>query len=482
MPAFRAMASYPSQVAKARIANSASCFAFLAFSVIWVLVCIPILLILIPVASGFGLMVRIAIVLLPLAGLWIALWGGAGRKAAGIALLMLILVLTDLSIRRRAFSDTSLDAQNLVKLSVWGLGLLVAVLNWRHLRVALSAGPSRWLLLLASWCIFTATYSPIPMYTFGAGVAFVAMVTFAAVVRQLIDARTVLLWSLGALATLCLLSLVMYVVLPDRSMAQMEGGTIFRLAGPFGSPNNLGRVAAITLLLLYWSVRSGYLSWRSFSAILVLAVAVSCLFLSQSRTASGACLGAVAIIEGLRHRRFAFVALVLAGLTALAMSLAEVGLADVAEVVTRTGRSKELVTLTGRTAIWNYALTEIAKEPWFGVGFAATKYTMPLGFRTAWGWTSTSAHNLWLQVWLTTGLVGVFLLMAAVISQARYAIRHKDVVSGSLLLFILILGMAEPGPAGPAPNILTVVWAIWCAGRIDDPAAPRKRENEAANR
>ncbi|MEZ5643423.1 MAG: hypothetical protein R3E70_15585 [Burkholderiaceae bacterium] len=62
--------------------------------------------------------------------------GGGGTKAI-TALLVVIVIVSDLSLRRRDLSDTSLDPQNVVKLAIWGLGLLVTVINWKDFHRAL---------------------------------------------------------------------------------------------------------------------------------------------------------------------------------------------------------------------------------------------------------------------------------------------------------------------------------------------------------
>lgn len=436
---------------------------FLAAACTWLTLCFVFLVLLIPVGSVFGLAVRTVIALAPLFALAILIGGAVGARVALLTLLVLMFVMTDLSIRQRALTDTSLDAQNVVKLAVWGLGLLVAVFHRDALRRALSGTPHMWLLLFALWCTATALYSPIPMYTLGGGIAFVAMVLFAIVVRSRMPDALVLKAGLYTFGCLTWLALAMYLAIPDRAMAAMEGGSIMRLAGPFGSPNNLGRIAAIALLMCTWSLLTRTHRLTSPGLVLVSVGAIACLYLSQSRTAGLAFCLSVLVLLAIRRASWAFGLLALTAAAALVWSLLDIRIDDVAALVSRTGHVSELTTMTGRTTIWQFVWGEIQKEPLLGYGFASTKYTIPLGYRDYWGWTTASAHNMWLQVWMTTGLVGVVLLAAALLSQVLYCWRTEDVVSASLLIFVLILGLAEGSALGPAPNVLTVVWALWMA-------------------
>lgn len=429
----------------------------------WVVICLLVFVVLAPPTDMLETIVRLGIVIAPLGAWAMVLSGIGGRRPGLLTLLVLMLLLTDISLRRRAFSDTSLDPQNLVKIAVWGMGLVVALFHLARVRSLLVGTPWMWMLILALWCTATAVYSPIPAYSLGAGISFISMVLFGVVVREAVDDRALLKAALAALGALVWISLLMYVAVPDRAMALMEGGGILRLAGPFGSPNNLGRVAAIALLICTWAIAAGVYTLRSPLLLATALAAVACLVLSQSRTATLALVASVALVFVLRRLPWLLIAMVVVVMALLGMSLLELRLTDIAALVSRTGHASEITTMTGRTDIWSFILGEIRKEPLFGTGFASTKYTMPLGYRTFWGWTTTSAHNVWLQTWVTTGLIGVVLMACVLTSQLRHALRVKDYACSSILAFILILGMAEPGPFGPAPNLLTLVWAVWVA-------------------
>lgn len=67
-------------------------------------------------------------------------------------------------------------------------------------------------------------------------------------------------------------------------------------------------------------------------------------------------------------------------------------------------------TLTGRTDIWNGIVTSISQRPWLGYGYGVY-WLDPLGssyyVRLSLEWGIPSAHNGWLETWLSVGAVGV---------------------------------------------------------------------------
>lgn len=436
----------------------------LVLSCVWLTLCFLLLVLLIPTASVAGLLFRLAIACLPIALLWVLYFAGQSRPVFMTALLIAIVVVTELSARNRALSDVSADPQNMVKLAIWGTGLLVALLNWRHLRAAMREPPVALLLLLSLWFTLTAVYSPIRTYSFGAGVAFLSVVAFGAVARRVVPGSMLLKGVLGALTIMLCISLVMYVLVPQRAMALMEGGNILRLAAPFGSPNSLGRVAATVILLGLVSWWAGALQWRSPLLVLGVPAALACLYLSQSRTAMLALVAALAIVYLLGRPVRVLLAGLLLTVAAMAIVLTGFDIKEIAALLSRSGRISEVTTLTGRTEIWAFVWGEIKQAPWFGYGNASTKYYLPLLYHTFWGWTTTHAHNMWLQIWFTTGLVGVSLLAATFVAQFRSARRRHDLVSLAVLVFVFVIGMAEAGHIDGAPSVLTVVWAVWLAG------------------
>ncbi len=83
-------------------------------------------------------------------------------------------------------------------------------------------------------------------------------------------------------------------------------------------------------------------------------------------------------------------------------------------------------TLTGRTDIWEALFTQIKDHPWFGHGYAVfwLDETGPAFWvRQRTEWLVPTAHNGWLETWLSIGLVGVVLFAIAYVSTLIAALR-----------------------------------------------------------
>ncbi|VAV88809.1 hypothetical protein MNBD_ALPHA06-105, partial [hydrothermal vent metagenome] len=103
-------------------------------------------------------------------------------------------------------------------------------------------------------------------------------------------------------------------------------------------------------------------------------------------------------------------------------------------------------TLTGRTDIWIALFDQIRERPWFGHGYAVfwlDEAGPAFWVRQRTEWLVPSAHNGWLETWLSIGLLGVaFFAMAymgALISAFRQLLRGQSAYWAlvSVLIFLL---------------------------------------------
>ena len=105
-------------------------------------------------------------------------------------------------------------------------------------------------------------------------------------------------------------------------------------------------------------------------------------------------------------------------------------------------------TFTGRNDIWEFALDHIAQRPFVGFGYQAFWGTSELVnswiWTESWGYRASDAHNGYLNIAVTTGLVGLALALGWVFVQPF--IDH----------------VRTPKPADPALNMMFV--QIWLFG------------------
>jgi exopolysaccharide production protein ExoQ len=408
--------------------------------------------------QGYGLAAMlVAFIVVPAIGLWCVAQAGARGGGFLLVIVLAVVLVSDLSVRGAA---RGIDAQSAVKFALWVSGLLLLPWRWQVVKSAAGDVPTLALLLFGGWALVSTAYSITPLYTFAAALGYLGMAVIAVVFATTFDAGRGLLWVTSALLALSGASLVLYAVAPDVAMVAYENAAVLRLGGIFGNANQVGEIAALALLL-------GFVAWfdlrarRGWLLLLVAApVCAACLLLSQSRSSM---LGLAAGVAVVVLRRFPLLLLPAIGTTAALGAIVHVypNAVDVLiGLVARSGNVAQVTTLTGRTEIWQFVLSAIAKAPVLGYGFASTKELIPAGHAFAYGWTTTSAHNLWLQAWVTTGAVGLLLIVISQLAALKALVGKPLAVRDGVLAFVLFTGPLEAGPVGPTVSTLTFVW-LW---------------------
>ncbi|MCB0129059.1 MAG: hypothetical protein KDE58_42625, partial [Caldilineaceae bacterium] len=220
---------------------------------------------LVPYQSYTSAALLIAVVLLPAVAIWVVTNAGVNGGGALAAMGLLVVLLSDWTVRGGA--DRDLDLQSVTKFAIWASGVILLI--WRSSIVVQTARhlPSISLLAFGVWAVFSAAYSVSPLYSAAAGVAFIGIWMISTTLAVTASERLGLLVITLALLSGMVISLLLYLAFPDRVMVPMEGGTVLRLAGIFGSPNGMGRAAALALLT---SLMLCYLLPRSRAALLML--------------------------------------------------------------------------------------------------------------------------------------------------------------------------------------------------------------------
>ncbi|RNC73208.1 MAG: O-antigen ligase family protein [Desulfuromonadales bacterium] len=397
-----------------------------------------------------------------LAAVLAVLYAGVQGRSWAISLYFLVVAFTiDAMLRRRGLTDTGMDSQTIFKLLVWGGAFLVGVMNFAHIKRALEAASAlRWMLAFALWCLFSTVYSIAPAYTFGGGFAFVALICFVAVAVQTIGPERLALSVIHACGLLTISAVILYIVMPSAAVSLLEGGSIARLAGLTGSPNNLGRAAAIALFFIYCAVRSKQVTLRRPDIIAIIIASVACLVLSWSRTSIIALVLSIGVLMVRRRVLLSVWGAAAVSALLLVLVMADFNWDTLVRVISRRGSLHELTTFTGRTAIWDYTWGAFLKEPLLGYGYGSTKMLLPSGFRTVFGWTTTSAHNMVLQTLVTTGLIGAVPVVAALLLQVRDFFKRPHDLADGIFILVLYSGLFEAGAVGVAPNLLTIIWLI----------------------
>ncbi|HLO78412.1 MAG TPA: O-antigen ligase family protein [Magnetospirillum sp.] len=385
-----------------------------------------------------------------------------GDSWAFIVALALLMFLTDSNFRARAWNDKSVDAQVLVKGLVWlGCGM-VGVIRVSARGWLLGRPPVIFAGALVVLMALSAMWSPTPLYTIQSAVAYGWMLLFGLAAATVLDERQVLqAVALGAglivLPSLAIAPFAMGLTPPSPGST----GEPDRLRGLTDHPIPLAEVSALfTFAVAALALRAR--GWGRLGLWLLMAAGIATAAMTQSRIPPLAMVASV--FAFLAYRRGGWLLMVptltvtIGGVLLLeAMGgFAAMLPPDLLSLISRSGHSVEILSLSGRLDIWPYVLDRIAEAPLLGHG-AASGMMLFKGFVR---WKITHAHNLYLQSLLYLGVVGFALLMGVLLCQMRVFLRAPSPVRDILVLYIVLKGLTEQSILSNMPSGTVAVWMV----------------------
>lgn len=210
--------------------------------------------------------------------------------------------------------------------------------------------------------------------------------------------RTMLRVIVGATATIALVSLIMYVALPQAySVNPARPG----LAGVSVHPNTLAPFLSIGLLLSFGLTSQSPREWlclRAAQGLLGLSLLLTFSMTTWLSTATG--IGLYSFFSANTYRR----GLIQLAIAATLMLGTLIGWQNVQAAAFETsGRD---ASLSGRDELWSIVLDEGQKHPLFGKGYGAF-WTEGKGRELVQTWNPRQSHNAYLDVWLDLGVLGL---------------------------------------------------------------------------
>ena len=385
-----------------------------------------------------------------------------GEKWAFILALALLMLMTDANFRARAWNDKSVDTQVLIKGLIWlGCGMVglarLAAHGWMVTRP-----PVVFALLLVVIMGISALWAPTPLYTVQSAVAYGWMLLFGVAAATVLDERDLLkAVALGAglivLPSLAIAPFAMGLTPPSPGST----GEPDRLRGLTDHPIPLAEVAALftfAVTALALKAHGG----RRLALWLLVAVGLVTAALTQSRIPPLAMLASVLGFVAYRKGGWLLMVPTLTVVIGTVLLLEAMGgfaamlPADLLSLVSRSGHSVEILSLSGRLDIWPYVIDRIAEAPLLGHG-AASGMMLFKGFVR---WKITHAHNLYLQALLYLGVVGFVLLMGVLVCQFRLFLRRPSPVRDILVLYIMLKGLTEQSILSNMPSGTVAVWMV----------------------
>ncbi|MEM7064911.1 MAG: O-antigen ligase [Cyanobacteria bacterium P01_B01_bin.77] len=301
------------------------------------------------------------------------------------------------------------------------------VLRWKKVVYVFQQSP--WVLLLFLFPPISLLWSVDPGITFQRSIAIVG----SGLLGVYLASRFTLKQQLYLLALTCgiivVLSGAYALLLPKYGI--MGGVHTGAWRGIYTHKNTLGKVmvlCATTFLLLLGSDKR-----LRVLAVLGLAASIILLVLSASKTAMINCLVMVLVIGIIHVLRLYYKVMVVAlvGIvTVIGFGLLWTAV-NAEDILLSLGKD---VTLTGRTDIWQFALSKIQERPLLGYGYQAFWQGWGSEAQDAWlreGWRVPHAHNGFLDLALELGLIGLVCFLAIFVVTGMRRLRDVKVHVGS---------------------------------------------------
>ena len=253
----------------------------------------------------------------------------------------------------------------------------------------------------------------------------------------------------NALALFVFFSFIVLAIKPSMvTWSNYQGlipGLSLRFSGLSNHPNVMGPLMVVLLLLLFVKPFSN--SWIN---RIVWVLGLAGLLLAQSKTAWLATLAALTYLTYTNYRqqvaeRFfdfrrpelaASILSVLMLILLVASAFIMFGKLSFVDQFLQTREGSDLLTMTGRTDIWQIALREWQQHPLFGYGlnlfddFHRMQYALP---------AAVHAHSQFYQILASAGLVGVFGFIFYIATLLKFGFKvNKSSMGLSIALFIVI--------------------------------------------
>ncbi len=321
-----------------------------------------------------------------------------------------------------------------------GSGLLIML---RHMNQSANQLVRFWyLLLLPLFCTVSFLWSQYPGISFRFGLQLSITVVIAIIVANRIPARTFILAHFALFAV----AMIASIVFPDPK------GQAAAWSGIYGSKNALAGATAVFIVIAFGLAvdRAASVRFRVFAGLWI-GVALIPLVFAQSVSAimiippTVAILLGILLAPGISPLRQVVVLIYGLLFFALAGLLFLINIEQLTNwFLDTTGKD---FTLTGRTDLWNIALSFIAERPVFGMGYQAfwvpghqpaeaLWFLFGIGNRSGF-----SFHNTYLSNAVEIGILGVaiqvFVLFGAAYLTGKWALQRQS--ADAALLFALVM-------------------------------------------
>jgi O-antigen ligase len=345
-----------------------------------------------------------------------------------------------------------------------------------------------------AWALLSTLWSPLMSVTIFQCGGLAALLCFATSIGVISTRQKNVSQVLFQLCLVLLASsaVVFVAYLIDPSMSGLNRDRIHHGGDGVVHPTAAGATASLGLLLPTLCHVIGQFAWAKKLLVPSLLIHGGILFLSNSRTATGMAvvtIGFVLFWYSTNVSRAKFVAGI--GLLCLAIVLFDPGFklgastaGASAEYVTRGQSGDQLKEVSGRSEMWSAIWQEYKKSLLWGHGYFVTSET---GSLVVWNARANyTAHNLALQILVSTGAIGFLLFGFSLLQSALAALtlRHGNLFQQRIFVMTAVtavwyfgwaqLGISFMGPVRPESIVFFTLLGI-VVGQATQVPVPSRR-------
>jgi exopolysaccharide production protein ExoQ len=348
--------------------------------------------------------------------------------------------------------------KSIINIAIYIITLLLISRNWKKFFYVITR--DKFLLTLVGLAVFSFFWSNNPAATtqYLKGVIRVTLLgAYLATRYSLKEQIRLFAWTFGIAA---ILSLLLCIFVPSQGIQISDfAESTSSWRGFYYHKNHLGRLMIFgsgTFLLLALTLKKKLL-WALFSICLSLSI------LSRSANAQISFVMIIAILILWKIVKFSFkLRMFLIHILLLLIGLSIVTFNSYAEpLVNLMGKD---LTLTGRLPLWTALLEKFSKKPWFGYGYHGFwDSDNGTDIRRIFGWAG-DAHNGFLEIALTLGIVGLLILLISLLrTYLRASIWARLVQTPEGLWPLQVLVVTVFGDLSTSPTLLepAAYWMLY---------------------
>lgn len=435
-------------------------------------------------APDVRMQMSVAIVLIAGIAFWVTK-SMPTRKAAAIYIFMASAMILNARLRVRDYQDTSID----LFIMIQGLVFLSYLIMGSFLLFERPPKFKRPALIAVSILVFTAIASLINAPNFGysafSTVALLATLVFALYCAVRLAPVDIAVAIVLAALPMVILSLIVYLN-PGQLNTHLWTYDPFVQARLIGIFNNPVALALASAMLILGTVTKAFFSGQrtrlwTIMAIVLVPIAIVCMVASISRGPAAGAIVALALGPLLAFRLFGRSTIpVFALVSALSLPLiyfaaTEAFTADNLSFLARSGESREVATLTGRTTIWAMSFGIIAQKPFLGHGMGAPLVLLE-NIQIGTDFAVVEAHNLFLNTALMVGLPGALAVAWLLFFGIVRAYQKRSALALILLLFFAVSGITENFYFPNRPNWYSLIFyaSLLSVAKASTPRIPQK--------